>query len=76
MTRSRAISHLTLRYAEITLLTWLAYEVSMACTALSVTFAALWTVAVFEIVVLTNLARSIHSLFALSANLRSLPAFQ
>ena len=51
MTRSRAISHLTLRYAEITLLTWLAHEVSMTRRALLVTLkleAALWTIAVYQ----------------------------
>jgi hypothetical protein len=52
MNRSRAISHPTLRYAEITLLSWLAPEVSMTCRALLVNFrleAANWTIAVSQI---------------------------
>jgi len=79
--RSRAISHLTRLSTEITLLTWLAYEVSMTCRALLVTFrleAAFWTSAVFQVICFTSLTRSRHffSLFALSAILRSFSAFQ
>ena len=78
---SRAISNLTLRSAEITLLTWLAYEVSMTCRALFDTFrleAAFFTIAINELGLMTNLAKSRHffSLFALSASFRSLSAFQ
>ena len=80
MNRSRANSHLPLLSAEITLLTWLAHEVSMARRALLVTFrleAALLTNAIFQVTLFTLLAKSRHffSLCALSANLGSLSAF-
>ena len=53
----------------------------MACRALLITlllFAPIWTLAIYEFVHLTNLASSRHffSLCALSADLRSLSAFQ